>query len=369
MAAIHSAALAAVLMIGSAAAGAVRDYAAPTFLASFGSAPTVDGRIDEKEWQDASSFGGFLHNCVLGEDMRDFPLLYVVPTDTTVWAKWDETNLYLAFRCKRLRGVPLVHYGKPDQRDTNLCRGDAIEIFIMPNAKKNFFFVGDPGGAIFDGTNRPDDIAKWIGSWDGRWTYQTNVTDDAWEGELAIPFEDLGGPPAEGGRWGFTVGRYQPGFTRSALSPIGGVFFAPKTYGSLVFSRRMRVAASWPQVALRTVLKLEVTNLGRSPSRAGSFRSRPAARRGSSSPTSKAPTPMRTRRDPTTPRRASRWPSRANSGRARRNPGSKCCPPRTTPDSWPKPPSRAERRRSSIRRWACGIRKRRASSSRRRTIS
>ena len=254
---------AAVLLSSSVwAAGAVEDYQYPVFSAPAGSAPVIDGTIEEDEWADASSFGGFLHNYPLGEEWRDFPLLFAVPTPSTIWLKWDAERVYLAFSCRRLGTAPLVANTGVDERDVNILRQEAFELFLVPTAESHFFFAGNPNGAIFDGRNKPEDLDQWDRAWDGGWEFRTSVDAGAWQGELSVPFSSLGvAAPVEGESWGFSANRYQPGLSRSGLTPIGGMFFERALYGRLVFTRGVRVRAAFPRVRLRSVMKVTVTNV------------------------------------------------------------------------------------------------------------
>ncbi len=251
----------ALLTITGSLFGAAEQYAYPRFLASYGKNVEIDGIVQENEWADASSYSGFLHNYPLGEDGRAFPLLYSVPSQTTIWIKWDDEKLYIAFRCERKKGVELGSRIEPDQRDKNLTREECIELFFVAN-EVNYFFVGNTLGAIFDGKNRPGEIDKWDGAWNGDWQYKTNVEEDYWQGEISIRFGEFGiEHPEEGMIWKFTASRYQPGFSRSSLTPVGGLFFNPSTYGELAFSKSFRINSLYPAVKYRRGFKTSITNL------------------------------------------------------------------------------------------------------------
>jgi len=246
-----------------------RAYEFPTFTASYGKAPTVDGKLSPGEWDDACLFTGFLNQCPLGTEWAELMLLRPVPTQTKVWAKWNDTHLFIAFRCERIRGLPLQAPTSADQRDLNLTREECVEIFFQPRPKSNYTMLLNPNGAFTDGkaAKETDDVFELRRSedwgWNGKYDHATSITKEAWYGEVAIPFSVVGvRRPADGDVWKFSVGRYQPSYSRSGLTPMGGEYAAPQTYGSLRFSRRVRVKADLPDVKLRRGFAVELCNIG-----------------------------------------------------------------------------------------------------------
>ena len=156
------------------------EYSYPVFTASYGKAPAIDGKINEAEWSDASSYSGFMNTCPLGEELRSFPLHFLVPTQTKLWLKWDDEKLYMAFQCERIPGVDITATISAGERDKNLTKEDCMEFFFVPakggaNGGRNFFFVGNSKGAIFDGINKDENFKQWNGAWNGDWTYATSV--------------------------------------------------------------------------------------------------------------------------------------------------------------------------------------------------
>ncbi|MCM8771987.1 MAG: DUF6067 family protein [Candidatus Omnitrophica bacterium] len=238
------------------------DFKFPVFTTSYGKEVSIDGKIDKKEWEDASVYSGFMNNFYMGEEWKKvIPLYYAIPSQTITYLKWDDTNFYLGFRCHRIKGVPLIYSTKPEERDVNLTKEESIEIFLNTPTGKHYFFVGNPIGAIFDGTQGEE--WKWDKGWDGNWRYKTNITDDYWEGEISISFKDLGvEKPEEGQVWKFSVCRYQPNYSRSSLTFVGGWFFNPNTYGDLYFTKKLRIYSVYSILKNRIVLKQEIKNIG-----------------------------------------------------------------------------------------------------------
>ncbi|MCM8758514.1 MAG: DUF6067 family protein [Candidatus Omnitrophica bacterium] len=222
----------------------------------------IDGRIEKGEWEGGSVYSGFMNNFYIGEEWkRAIPLYYAIPSQTVVYLKWDDGNFYLGFRCERIKGVPLVYSTRPDERDVNLTKEESIEVFLKTSTGKHYFFLGNPAGAIFDGAEAKE--GKWDRGWDGNWIYKTNITEEYWEGEISISFKDLGiDRPKEGDVWKFSICRYQPNYSRSSITLVGGRFFEPKTYGELYFTKRLTIYSVYSIIKNRIVLKQEIKNTG-----------------------------------------------------------------------------------------------------------
>ena len=238
-----------------------QEFNLPVYTSSYGKPVNIDGKIEKTEWEDASIYSGFMNNYHMGEEWKkSIPLYYAIPSQTIIYLKWDDTNFYFGFRCERIKGIPLVALTKPEERDVNLTKEESIEIFLMIGSGKHYFFVGNVLGAIFDGNEGKD--GRWDKGWNGAWRYKTNITEEYWEGELSIPFKELGiDKPNESDIWKFSVCRYQPNYSRSSITFIGGWFFEPKTYGNLYFTKKLRVYSVYSLLPNRIILKQEIKNI------------------------------------------------------------------------------------------------------------
>jgi hypothetical protein len=238
-----------------------QEFNLPVYTSSYGKPVNIDGKIEKTEWEDASIYSGFMNNYHMGEEWKkSIPLYYAIPSQTIIYLKWDDTNFYFAFRCERIKGIPLVALTKPEERDVNLTKEESIEIFLMIGSGKHYFFVGNVLGAIFDGNEGKD--GRWDKGWNGAWRYKTNITEEYWEGELSIPFKELGiDKPNKSDIWKFSVCRYQPNYSRSSITFIGGWFFEPKTYGNLYFTKKLRVYSVYSLLPNRIILKQEIKNI------------------------------------------------------------------------------------------------------------
>jgi len=85
---------------------------------------TVDGKLDEAAWREAASV--------------EFQFPWEQPgakQKTEVRLLWDDEALYLGYDCDDSDIV--AHF---DQRDDPTYRDDAVELFINPNPKQNFYY-------------------------------------------------------------------------------------------------------------------------------------------------------------------------------------------------------------------------------------
>jgi hypothetical protein len=74
-------------------------------------------------------------------------------------------------------------------------------------------------------------------SWNGDWRVATQVSNNGWTVEIAIPFRTLGvAMPEPGTTWGFNVHRQQYRLLeRSSWSPTEHSFHEPRNFGHLFF--------------------------------------------------------------------------------------------------------------------------------------
>ena len=189
-------------------------------------APNIDGKIGEKEWENATTIINFRSNSA--------PHLVGI-YKTRVYVTFDEGNLYIGWKCF----VPVAKFrANVKERDGGVWNDDAIEIFLDPTYSRSQYYqiIANSIGTIYDakGSNY---------SWNPNINYKANQYNDRWEGEIAIPFQDLGiKMPKERTIWGFNICRDQykisnefpTELTMWSYSP-NGAFQEPKYFGNLIF--------------------------------------------------------------------------------------------------------------------------------------
>ncbi len=202
---------------------------------------TVDGRLDESDWQNAEVVSTF------------YP--YTPTTDpelspTRVRLLWGDDYLYVAFECK-----DDDIWSFSDKDDDDLWNGDAVEFFIHADTFGLGYkeFVVSPSGALFDAyhASRGGGGGRRFKTWDADAEVATviNGTDGNWHdddvsftAELAIPIKSLG--DIHQGAWSFGAFRYNYSKSFEEMQLLMSIPEAPKWgfhyypgYRPLIFKR------------------------------------------------------------------------------------------------------------------------------------
>ena len=177
--------------------------------------PRLDGRVDDVEWGVACSVEGFLGLTSKVYSHRQ----------GRVWLAYDATRIYFAYRSHFPPGTQeggawdekaLRCFAK--DRDGKVFLDDSLELYFAPEDPSRYIqFIGNCEGAVND--RRYGDI-----SWNGDWTYQCYVDDEAglWEAEGAVTFASLGVPsPQPGDVWHFNAARNWKGMEDLLTSLTG----------------------------------------------------------------------------------------------------------------------------------------------------
>ena len=191
------------------------------------------------------------------------------PEPTEVRVLWDDSHLYIGFRCYdsdmgRLKQwmsaqdtpVSGIHY-------VEAYPAHPVEIFLIPPgnpilarvfpAERYFQFVANPRGARYDGLGLAG------GSWDGPWRTQASVHPDRWEVELSLPWTTLQTKPTAGSVWAINFNR-----GGGAWSPTQGTFHDPDRFGQILFLDQWpdpRSREIGPEILARIVRPLELDPL------------------------------------------------------------------------------------------------------------
>ena len=182
-----------------------------------GTAPVLDGRLDDSVWARAP---------VLGQFMQHEPFAGTPATERTdVRILFDKAALYIGVRLYDSDAAGIVH--GVVRRDADLTQQDAFLIMLdtYHDRQNGFVFGTTPAGIEHDGQVTKEGEGGFGGpsgtgpgpsgqtgtanlNWDGTWRVATSVDSAGWTAEFRIPFETLryGG----GGRqeWGLNFARY-----------------------------------------------------------------------------------------------------------------------------------------------------------------
>jgi hypothetical protein len=197
-----------------------------------GSAPTIDGNLDDEVWTFAASIDDFVQN---------EPNNMAAPRDRTVMQiAYDDRRLYVAIRCFTT-DVTAVTTGI-GRRD-NLPPSDLLRLSFDPRHDhlNAYVFETNPSGMqsdylFYDDTRQSSD-------YDAVWDVRTHIGADSWTAEYSIPFSQMRftAPPGERVVWGLNLRRdvYSTGeFDRWVGTPRGAAGFVSR-FGHLVFEEGM----------------------------------------------------------------------------------------------------------------------------------
>ncbi len=173
---------------------------------------TIDGLLDEPGWQLAQPASGFY---------QQFPDEYAPSTERTeVRFLFDADTLYIG---------AVMYDSEPGRlvvneltRDFNGFQNDILTVIFDPfQDKRNATaFMINAGAAqrdvqAFENGRRNDS------NWDGVWSVRTQVRDDGWSLEMALPFKTLRFPDSDVQEWGLNLMRVvRHKFEASTWSPV-----------------------------------------------------------------------------------------------------------------------------------------------------
>ncbi len=175
--------------------------------------PTIDGRIEPAEWQDAAGFDGFITRGTI-ERRR-----------IRAWIGADEGTIYVAIQSQLPAMGPLAAVVRSDS--LKAVYDDAVEVFIdpSPDAPEHVDYqflansLGKGGYAIHKSGNPAEEE-----SWSGGWRQAHGLHDGWWHFECAIPVASMkmAGPGRKttDGAWRINLCRdWKPDWGWSSLSP------------------------------------------------------------------------------------------------------------------------------------------------------
>ena len=163
-------------------------------------APTIDGRVDDPAWQQATVI----------DDLRQIqPNPAAQPSEATEFRiLYDDENLYVAARLWDSEPQRIVRHQL--LQDAIVFGDDHLELFLDPRdtGRNGYIFFINPNGVQRDGLV----TGTWGRSgfnmdWDGIWQAEASVDDKGWTAEFAIPFSTLDFDPDQP-NWGLNIVRW-----------------------------------------------------------------------------------------------------------------------------------------------------------------
>ena len=159
-------------------------------------APQIDGVLDEPLWADAA----------LIDDLTQVePIEGAAPSQRTeVRILYDSDFIYFGIRCFDTEPDKII--AKELQRDADLEPDDRILIVLDPyfDHRNGYFFVVNPLGVRRESLIENNSSVR--DDWDGIWYAKSQIDEQGWTTEIAIPFKTISFNQATT-EWGFNIQR------------------------------------------------------------------------------------------------------------------------------------------------------------------
>ena len=149
-------------------------------------APVIDGVLDDRMWQDAMAFTGF----VQAEPSEGRP----GSEATEVRILYDDDAIYVGVVCHDRD--PSLIVTTDTRRDAGLGAMDSFQMIFdtFRDQQNGFVFGTNAAGIQYDAQVRDQGDPE--ASWDGSWDVRTSVTATGWNAEFRIPLRTLRYGPA-----------------------------------------------------------------------------------------------------------------------------------------------------------------------------
>ena len=200
------------------------------------SPPAIDGKDNDKCWQESSIFSPFL--TVSGE------LAKIQQTKASI--TYDDKNLYVLFKCFDTQLNPVLNQlaeikANASSRDSNIFKDDSVELFIATNTEipsKYYHFAINTKGIIYD-AKLPVPGA----SWNSKISTGIKFDDKKWVMEVKIPFKEIGvSTPLDDTVWNINLCRNKPSLSElSCWNPTYSSFHSYSKWGKIRFSSKQPV--------------------------------------------------------------------------------------------------------------------------------
>ncbi len=211
---------------------------------SSGSAPVIDGKLDDAVWNSATRLEPFVWLRRLGMvKLQSFANQHVdeqkripVTQNTEVKIGYDQKNLYVSFNCNEARMNELRT--KEADGSIYVWMDDCVELMLQPpDAPKDTYWLI----VVTAGNAR---LASWsylkgVTAKNIEFTSAVQRNKDNWTVEIMIPFASLGVEvPQDGTTWRVNFGREEQPFGEfSSWSETLETFNEPQHFGRLYFGK------------------------------------------------------------------------------------------------------------------------------------
>jgi len=174
---------------------------------------------------------------------------------TFLYACYDRSALWLAFRCEGIDGRTAKTEFK--KRDDPVWRDDGVQFYCSPDQSRRHYlqFVANAAGAAYDGKDKD-------GAWNANWDVSSSVDAQGFTIAMRIPFTQLQARAPEPGQvWTVNFTRLGPRTGASTWAWCYNDLSDARQFGRLVFGgptfQPVRIAALSPLAIGRNTISLD----------------------------------------------------------------------------------------------------------------
>jgi hypothetical protein len=159
---------------------------------------SIDGLLDDKDWENATFQKHFLQRePVYGKETSE---------ETQVALLKDDDYLYLGIKCYDSSSPDII--ANEMRRDARIDSDDFFEIVFdtFHDQRNGYYFIINPNGVKRDAT-LGDEGKSYNPDWDGIWDCKTQISEEGWFAEIAIPWKTLRFDSKSDALWGVNFAR------------------------------------------------------------------------------------------------------------------------------------------------------------------
>lgn len=168
-------------------------------------APVIDGKLDDSSWQQITPIEAFL----VAE------LKTTVPDKTQVFIVYDDSAIYVSFRCFQDKSTMIANQTR---KDGSFKFEDHVAVYLDTylDKQRTYGFAVNPLGTQLD--EKQGDLG-----WDGEWSAASVIYESSWTVEMKIPYQILDMPRSEKQTWGLNLVRRHQSVDRTSTWADTGV--------------------------------------------------------------------------------------------------------------------------------------------------
>jgi len=216
-------------------------------IARTGTPPVIDAALADPCWQSAVEVSPFVRRGQIKGGKAEFP-----KDETRAYLCYDESNLYVAFKCAQEILKPVNNQLGAFQKNTverdqdTIWKDDCVLLLLDTDLDQRDFFnlMVNAAGTILDERCPAD--APWRGrdtTWQSESGVKTMIGEGVWTLEASVSFRSLGVVPRLGDRWGLALGRVNMTEggkgVQTSWQPMEGGFHNAEEFGLLEFGEHV----------------------------------------------------------------------------------------------------------------------------------